>query len=211
VNVDEIIKSEFIKSAPLAASSAIKTLMRMPAIMLYDNPIKYITSIGLNKEMSGSILQQPLYRISAEIANGNILISPLVEEYAKQRNDLFAKLCDILNTEAAIAKTKIQSKSVYASSRTVMSNRFVVELIIKSVDKGELHESFKWNSIELFENVLNKYMLNMETENLTLKPNDIYDIFQLAYVQPGDMFWTYDNKLKKKIISCGMKEYLFNE
>ncbi len=53
---------------------------------------------------------------------------------------------------------------------------------------------------------LSKMLVTGETQ---LTENDLIDVFQLVYVQPGHLFWTKDKKLKRLIKSASLDKYLY--
>jgi hypothetical protein len=49
----------------------------------------------------------------------------------------------------------------------------------------------------------------MELSKMNMKPNDWFDLAILAYVRPGDKFWTEDNRLIQMIKEAGCEHYLY--
>jgi len=68
--------------------------------------------------------------------------------------------------------------------------------------------TFKWNRLELFIHAFAAFFKS----NLSggkFKPHDSYDLNQLIYVQPGDLFWTKEKKWQNIIYEQAKKgEYL---
>ena len=69
---------------------------------------------------------------------------------------------------------------------------------------------FEFDNIELFWKSLDYYFKELELSGMKMQPNDWYDFSQLAYVQPGDMFWTEEKRWKRIIMEVGMESVLFS-
>jgi len=81
--------------------------------------------------------------------------------------------------------------------------------MVQSLTGNILQEDFDWQQIELFEKVFGSFTMDLETNGLKMKQNDVYDLFQLVYVQPNDKFWTYDKRILRYINEIKMEKYLF--
>ncbi|MBK8368184.1 MAG: hypothetical protein IPL10_12410 [Bacteroidetes bacterium] len=68
--------------------------------------------------------------------------------------------------------------------------------------------SFDWKKADYVgaSTTLNTMLSTGETK---LKENDLVDIFQLIYVQPGNLFWTKDKKLIEIIKKASLEHYLY--
>ncbi len=64
------------------------------------------------------------------------------------------------------------------------------------------HEHFNWNLIELFLIVTENYFKHLETsKEMKVHPNDTTDWLNMMYVEPGDLYLTFENKWRNYIIN----------
>lgn len=63
--------------------------------------------------------------------------------------------------------------------------------------------------IELLVLTMDIFFKTMELSKMNMKPNDWFDLAILAYVRPGDKFWTEDNRLIQMIKEAGCEHYLY--
>lgn len=70
-------------------------------------------------------------------------------------------------------------------------------------------EKLNWDQVELFLLVFDLWLKVLMLTDLKPKFNDLVDVFNLAYVQPGTLYWTSDKYWKKLIKSVGLQDYLY--
>lgn len=68
-----------------------------------------------------------------------------------------------------------------------------------------------FSKFELFVNVFNQYLIDLDLGQETATENDIIDVFNMIYVTPIDKYWTHENKWLSKIKQVGMAKYLFSQ
>jgi hypothetical protein len=61
-------------------------------------------------------------------------------------------------------------------------------------------ESYNWEKIDLFLNTMAEYFRELELSQMKMDKNDWADIFNLIYVNPNDMAWTFEEKKWAKIM-----------
>ncbi len=73
-------------------------------------------------------------------------------------------------------------------------------------------ESVDWDELHLFDTVGRKFFLKLETsQGRMFRKNDFFDLFNLVYVSPRDMYWVpRDPYFKNLIEESGLGHYLFN-
>ena len=74
----------------------------------------------------------------------------------------------------------------------------------------KLGKNFPWEKVDLFINVFDEFCKDHEMTNRKVKPNDFYDLFNLAYVQPGDKYWTKEKYWNRLIERRGYSHYLLS-
>lgn len=68
----------------------------------------------------------------------------------------------------------------------------------------------EFSKFELFINVFNKYLIDIDLGAYTATVNDLIDIFNMVYVTPVDKYWTEEIKWINIITDLGLNNYLFN-
>lgn len=126
--------------------------------------------------------------------------------------DLKAKLALETNQNSQSIKELIKDKSQYrAIDNTVETKNFIMKEVNTYFGKALLNiDRFNWKQIELYFETMKTVSIMLATGATVLKENDLIDLFQLIYVQPGKLFWTKDKKLKDFITQAKMNHYLFN-
>ncbi len=56
---------------------------------------------------------------------------------------------------------------------------------------------------------LDVYFKTIETTKMKMQSNDWYDFSIMAYVQPGDKYWTHDKWWVRLIHEAGCEGYLY--
>jgi hypothetical protein len=51
--------------------------------------------------------------------------------------------------------------------------------------------------------------MRLETSKMKIQANDWFDFAMLAYVQPGDKYFTYEKRWNRLIEEAGCGDYLF--
>lgn len=64
---------------------------------------------------------------------------------------------------------------------------------------------------ELLIKTLDHFFKTLETSGMKVQANDWYDFAILAYIQPGDKYWTREKRWINLIKDAGCEEYLYDE
>ncbi|MEQ9007800.1 hypothetical protein [Ekhidna sp.] len=68
-------------------------------------------------------------------------------------------------------------------------------------DKIE-YDHFNWKLVELFLSVTENFFKHLETsKGMKIHPNDTTDWMNMLYVEPGDLYLTFEDKWKNYIIN----------
>jgi len=74
--------------------------------------------------------------------------------------------------------------------------------------KAQLTKDFDIKKIELFITAFVYYYKNLEVGTMKAQPNDMYDLFNMIYVQPGNKYFTRDKRWVNIISEAGLSNYL---
>jgi hypothetical protein len=190
INIDEIIKSNMILSAFDKAKNVIQSMMKMPAKTIYEPPLIYLKKMDVDEyEYIFTDNNRDILYLAQAIANGQQVIESKFLAYKENRNQIFKNLTDEINKKTQVIRSTGNRPT---DLNTENINRKFISFLVKSQTGIPLTEKFDWTQIELFENVLSMFFKELETTKTKIKPNDIYDLFILIYVQPKDKFWSKD-------------------
>jgi len=213
-SIDELSRTPVLISHYDSVQKAIQSLMTYSKRTIYEPPFIYLKR--QNKPdfhyNPASKLRQILLFTKA-IANGENLIEEKITDYEKhcavRRADL-QSAADFFNSEASKIKPKIKDNEKHRKEDSIPVNRNFISFCVANEAKASgLDEGFNWPSIELFESVLKIVFNDLETGAVTLTANDWYDMFNLIYVRPGQLYWTKEKKWINFIKRAGMDKYLF--
>lgn len=124
----------------------------------------------------------------------------------------------VSNIENTLAKqVQKQSRKLWKESKTkylkaslqgiiALLNSFLNEY---SEGKAQLTKDFDIKKVELFLTAFVFYYKSLEIGKMKAKPNDMYDLFNMIYVEPGSKYFTKDNRWVTIITEAGLTDYLF--
>ncbi len=79
-----------------------------------------------------------------------------------------------------------------------------------SEGKAQLTKDFDIRKIELFLSAFVFYYKKLEIGKMKAQPNDMYDLFNMVYVRPGDKYFTRDGRWVSIINEAGLSNYLLS-
>jgi hypothetical protein len=144
-----------------------------------------------------------------------------ITEEGKERILEFAKGIVLLKEKAsktvnsAAAKAKLKSKSlkhIREQDLTPAIRQQTVKQVNDHFKRPVIELStFNWKKLELFIETYKTWTIKLATGEYKAEVNDWIDLYQLVYVQPGNLYWTKESKWKKIIIDAGVGHYLFEK
>jgi hypothetical protein len=210
----ELAKTENHRDIPELVASAIVEMVKYKQHSRMAPPFVYLKRLDDRsynydlKAMHGQELQ-----VIDAIAKGMRVEASNVEAYLscfdKIRGGL-NDLADFMNAGAAPIKArKINTKAHRKEDPTPLNRDLMNQFVGYTCEGESLSESFDWNKVELLMSVMRVWYNDLELSGLKVQPNDIFDLYQMVYVQPGDLFWTLEGKWIRFIKQAGMEKYLY--
>jgi len=89
------------------------------------------------------------------------------------------------------------------------TKNLITKWIVEKVGKSIYPDNIDWDRIEFFLHTFDSWLKELEVTKRKPKFNDFTDAFNLAYVQPGTLYWTEDGSWKTLIRSAGVQKYLY--
>lgn len=198
---------EFLKNALISTINGKRKLYHYP-------PSDHIAYLIDNRNIIEPNMQAVLAALIIQL-NGPILF-PELDINFQNREKYFKGLKNIVqqtNSNSIILKAKITNKKSFRKvDNTLTIRNYIAEQINLASKKNILDvNTFNWNLLELYEGALKYQAKSLVIGETILTENDLVDIFQLIYVQPGHLFWTKDKGLKRIIKGAGLEHYLFEK
>lgn len=212
INIFEFANSNLLFSDYKTARNVIRIIMKVPAYTIFDNPFMYLIKLDdPNFTYDVEKENEFILQFTTLIANDNeIKDEKLLREIISKNKEPLKEFTRIANELAQEVKSKILNYKEHRKNGIIESNRLLISKMVEINTKKKLSPDFDWNKIEFFENVFKEFTLEMETNGKKMTENDLADLFQLIYVQPGDKFWTTDKPLIQYIRKANMDKYLIS-
>ena len=158
------------------------------------------------------------FEMTARLASGETIRADAATEFRKLGTDseegLRATFCGPIHASIERIK-KLSLNDSDLSYATVSLAIEIVENLLKSNSGSNQEFHLENDSLEKLELMINVFSLFLrrlvERPGKKCTPHDFYDIFILAYVQPGDLFWTRETQLIEMITIAGAEESLYDE
>ena len=139
-----------------------------------------------------------------------------VELRAKVEKDLIAEKKPLLdftlkvNLDLDRIRENIRNSNKYIPASESAYKKLIIVLLNDVMNVNCQEHQIDWNQLELFIKTWSTFFNYLESsQNSKLKPNDLFDLFNLIYVGKTDMYYTLDNKWLGLIKNSGLEHYLY--
>lgn len=202
-----ITNPDFLRNALISVVKENRKLYHYP-------PLNHIAYLIDEKNTCETNMQSAIASLILQLNNPLKLFEEDSNSIAKKKyHEIKLGSINKINENSLNLKMGIKNKSKFMITDNSLAVR---EFIANEVNNffGKIIfdiNTFDWKKLELYEGsmkILSKMLISGQTK---LTENDLVDIFQLIYVQPGNLFWTRDNKLKKTIKIACLDHYLFEK
>lgn len=214
-NIDELAMNQSLISDTSHVVNAIQSVFKYSSYTIIDSPFFYLKKLSNPTYIyDTSIDVEPMLNFIKEIANGETILPEKEQAFkamSEARKERLQLAADAMNEKAQEIKLNLQGHKLLKRSDRIPDIRNLISEYVSMQCEDGLPTNFEWAQIELFENTMLDFYLKMEKGIITLKRNDWYDMFLLAYVKPGDKIWTRENRWKNIINEAGMGEYLYEK
>lgn len=214
-NIHELSKSENLIDKEELSRSSIQMLFKFKQNAIYEPPFIYVSKLK----------QKYNYNIESEIGHWLEFTSKFAKGYSIDPNkreefkqEIHAgrknleEVAKIFNDEAENIRTRILDKKAHKKINTYHITAEFVNFCVEQSTKGTVTLSeFNFDKIELLMKTLDHFFKTLETSYMKVQANDWYDFATLAYVQPGDKYWTREKRWINLITDSGCGDYLYVE
>lgn len=213
VNLRELTKTGAMVEREESVRAAIQVMLLFRDRLVLEPPFIHLVKLCKEYSFDGAKACENEFAIAERFAAGGRIAPEHMHDFQAildEKNDVFQGSADIFNTQAErIRSTK--SKGVNKADNSIeYTADFINFCVVKSTDGRVNLEGCQLSNFELFLVTLDHFFNKMETIPMKFKGNDWYDFTQLAYVQPGDKFWTLEQRWITMINDAGMGDYLFS-
>lgn len=215
VNIYELSKSHNIIDKEGLSRAAIQKMFAFKKHVIYEPPFTYILKLH-NDIKFDPVKEIGVWLIFTEkIAKGHSISPDKKEEFRKKIETIQSHLDSVasfFNSEAEKIRNRITNKKEYKSKNTYQFTSDFLNFCVESTSQKKYNlEGFDLNKIELLVKTLDYFFKTLETSKMKIQTNDWFDFAILAYVQPGDKYWTKEKRWKRLISEAGCGEYLYEK
>lgn len=142
-------------------------------------------------------------------AIGNGDVNPNDNDYSELVKALQKPTQDLHQSFIRLANAHRTKDRRIAADDLLLTKGIVVACIRSKTDVVITADELDWTKVELFVKTFNLWLKELEQTERMPKFNDYVDAFNLAYVQPGTLYWTEDTSWMSLIRSAGVQSYLY--
>jgi len=215
INLLELCRTPWNLDSTEVAQVACKQLIQRNKGICVYSPMKSISVIsGLGVDDGNEDQIRDCMTFIAGIAEGDIIKPEKLEVFRKMIEHEQQRLTDIaaqLNAlVASVRSIGIDKRDPRRDEDMTATKQFVASMVGRSIKQEVTIEQIHWEEIELFLHTMHHLHLDLEVSSRQWQPNDINDLYNLAYVGKEDLYWTLEKRWLHLIRGAGMGHYLFS-
>ncbi len=215
VNIYELSKSHNILDKEELSRAAIQKMFAYKKHVIYEPPFVYISKLHNTFEFDPVKEIGTWLKFTEKFAKGHSIAEDKKEDFKKEIEQIRANLdfgANLFNTEAEEIRKRIKNKKEHKKKDTHQVTGGFLNFCVETIsNKKHNLEGFDLNKIELLVKTLDHFFKTLETSKMKIQANDWYDFVILAYVQPGDKYWTKEKRWNRLISEAGCEEYLYEK
>lgn len=214
VNIYELSKSENVVDKEELSRNAIRKLFSFQDNAIYEPPFIYLAN--LNQKYDFDVVNEIGHwlEFTSRFAKG-YSISPgkvgLIKDWMKEQKIPTLDFAEYLNAQAFEIHARIDKREHKKIDTVEMTGNFLDSLVKQATNEQCTLIGYEMDNYELLVKSLDHFFTLLETSHMKFQANDWYDFAILAYVQPGDKYWTREKRWLKMIKDAGCEDYLYKE
>jgi hypothetical protein len=216
-NIKEVAKTPNLIDKYEFVAEVVRSIFRYKKEVIFFSPFVHIAKLKDPRyEFDIHANMGDILKFTELIAKGHEIKQDKKEEFKAfiegMKKDLEAVTAP-WNKEVDRIKGNITDKKTHKKEDPTELNRALISYMVEVATNGKvsLKDGFDWSQLELLEKTLSAYFLELEISGMKIDENDWFDLFLLAYVQPGSLVWTYEKRwlimIKEK---AKLGKYLFD-
>lgn len=213
-NLWEMANTGALYDRPDMVRNGIRKAMLCSKRMILTEPLKYLAKRANKKfPVKMRVYTEQLLIFTQKIANGYGLDEKQKEEfhhYIQQSKEKLKQIADDFNKISLECKSKIKNYKKHREANTYfLTIRYLDFMVQQATGKQFNLKKLPLKEYELLILVLDKFFKDLETGERKWQRNDLFDIFNLAYVRRGDKYWTNEKKWIDIIKAVDCEHYLY--
>lgn len=215
-NLWELSNTGRIHSNPEKVMNTIRKVMLCSKRMIIHEPLKYLIGKS-NKKYKPFMTRytQDMLNFTQKIANGYFIAENQKENFQKHIKEVKEGLDQVktnFNNTAIECKNKIKNYEKHRKKETwFLIVRFINYMAQQATENKFNLKKLPLGDYELLILVMDNYFKKLETGETVWQRNDLYDLFNLAYIRRGDKYWTNEKKWIEIIKDVGCEHYLYKQ
>ena len=194
--------------------NGIRKVMVCSKRMIITEPLKYLIKRANRKYRAKTrIYTEQMLLFTQKIADGHYIEEKQKDEfyhYIQQSKDQLKQISDNLNKTALECKNRIKSYKKHRQTNTYYLTIKYLDFMARQATNNKFNlRRLPLKEYELLILVLDKVFKDLETGERKWQRNDLFDLFNLAYVRRGDKYWTNEKKWVDIIKAVGCEHYLY--
>lgn len=213
-NLWEMSNTGLLHRRPGMVRNGIRKNMLCSKRMIITEPLKYLIKRGNKKfHVEMRIYTKQMLLFTQRIANGCYIDEKQKDEfhkYIEQTKQQLEQIKDSFNSTALECKSKIKNYPKHRKIETWFLIVIYLDFMARQATNGEFNlKKLPLREYELLIFVMDKFFKKLETGETKWQRNDLFDIFNLAYVRRGDRYWTKEKRWIDIIKEVGCEQYLY--
>lgn len=214
INLRELTFTGALVERETNAREAIRAMLEFKNNMIFDSPYVHLAKLFSNYQYDSQKACEHDVAVALRFANGGSVAGEHRDAFHRimeGKQKTFQAFADFSNAQLYRIREQIATnrRNHLKEESLQLTADFINLLVAQSTNNETDLVNCDLNQCELLIRTVDHFFKRMETTEMSFKGNDLYDFSLLAYVQPGDKFWTREKRWIGLITDAGMGEYLF--
>lgn len=214
INVHEVATTFNLLNVVDEVRSAIQQMMTLPKTTLFDPPLIHLARLANSKFDYDSFAENDsIFNATQLIAKGHEIEPAKRPDFLKwleEHEKPVEEFASFTNEKIDEIRKRITDKKKHAAEDATQGNRQFVSTLVQMSTEGKYNlDNLDWSRVELFERTLSSFFKELELSgNMRFQPNDLFDLLNLVYVEPGDRYFTMEKRWNNRIRNAGLEHYI---
>ena len=213
-NLWEMSNTGALYDRPDMVRNGIRKAMLCSKKMIIAEPLKYLISRANKKyRVKMRVYTEQMLLFTQKIANGYYIDEKQKGEfyhYIQKSKERLKQIADDFNRTALECKNRIKNYKKHRQMNTYyLTIKYLDFMACQATDNKFCLKKMPLKEYEVLILVLDKFFKDLETGERKWQRNDLFDLFNLAYVRRGDKYWTNEKKWIDIIKAVDCEHYLY--
>jgi hypothetical protein len=213
INIIELCRTENLIEKQELVRHSIQKMFFFKNNVIYEHPFANLAKLNGKYDFDVEKEMGEYLKFTEYFAKGATIDELKKSDFLKWVADKRAKkeeVSQMFNAKAEEINKQIKDKKKHRNEDTTQICGDFVNVCVKAATENKCNiEGIELGNIELLMVTLDTYFKNLELSPMRIEANDWNDLAILAYVRPGDLYWTEEKRWKNLIKQAGMEKYLY--